>query len=112
MLCNSTSILEAIKEELKIDVGETTQDGLFTLTEVECLGACVNAPMIQINDDFYVCDSLSFFSFQVFIFLNIVKLLISYFLFLVSFFYFLFFIFYFFLIFLFFYFFLIFILIM
>lgn len=33
---------------------ETTEDGLFTLLEVECLGACVNAPMIQLNDDFYV----------------------------------------------------------
>lgn len=37
-----------------IKVGETTKDGLFTLSEVECLGACVNAPMVQINDDFYV----------------------------------------------------------
>jgi NADH-quinone oxidoreductase subunit E len=33
--------------------GETTTDGLFTMTEVECLGACVNAPILQINDDFY-----------------------------------------------------------
>jgi NADH-quinone oxidoreductase subunit E len=33
--------------------GETSPDGLFTLSEVECLGACVNAPMIQINDDYY-----------------------------------------------------------
>src|SRR3712207_6251682 len=33
--------------------GQTTQDGLFTLTEVECLGACANAPMVQINDDNY-----------------------------------------------------------
>jgi len=33
--------------------GETTADGLFTLTEVECLGACANAPMVQINDDNY-----------------------------------------------------------
>lgn len=32
---------------------ETTEDGLFTMTEVECLGACVNAPILQINDDFY-----------------------------------------------------------
>ena len=32
----------------------TTADGMFTLLEVECLGACVNAPMVQINDDFYV----------------------------------------------------------
>ena len=33
--------------------GQTTADGLFTLSEVECLGACANAPMVQINDDNY-----------------------------------------------------------
>ncbi|MDA8048643.1 MAG: NAD(P)H-dependent oxidoreductase subunit E [Rhodospirillales bacterium] len=33
--------------------GETSKDGLFTMTEVECLGACVNAPILQVNDDFY-----------------------------------------------------------
>ena len=33
--------------------GETSADGVFTMTEVECLGACVNAPIIQVNDDFY-----------------------------------------------------------
>jgi NADH-quinone oxidoreductase subunit E len=32
---------------------ETSADGLFTMTEVECVGACVNAPVIQVNDDFY-----------------------------------------------------------
>lgn len=32
-------------------IGETTKDGLFTLTEVECLGACVNAPMFQVNNE-------------------------------------------------------------
>jgi len=32
---------------------ETSADGLFTLTEVECIGACVNAPVLQVNDDFY-----------------------------------------------------------
>ncbi len=37
-----------------ISAGETTSDGKFTVTEVECLGACVNAPMIQVNDEFYV----------------------------------------------------------
>ncbi|MGE4014058.1 MAG: NAD(P)H-dependent oxidoreductase subunit E, partial [Alphaproteobacteria bacterium] len=36
-----------------IGKNETTKDGLFTIVEVECLGACVNAPMMQINDDFY-----------------------------------------------------------
>ena len=36
-----------------IENGETTPDGQFTLLEVECLGACVNAPMMQIGDDYY-----------------------------------------------------------
>ena len=53
MLCNSDSIMSAIKEKLQIKPGETTKDKLFTLSEVECLGACVNAPMVQINDFFY-----------------------------------------------------------
>lgn len=52
-LCNSANIVEAAEKHLKIHMGETTGDGLFTLMEVECLGACVNAPMIQINDDYY-----------------------------------------------------------
>jgi len=34
-------------------IGEVTHDGLFTLSEVECLGACANAPMVQVNDDNY-----------------------------------------------------------
>lgn len=38
--------------EMGIEKGKTTPDGLFTLTEVECLGACANAPMIQLNDDY------------------------------------------------------------
>lgn len=33
--------------------GETSKDGMFTMTEVECLGACVNAPILQVDDDFY-----------------------------------------------------------
>jgi NADH-quinone oxidoreductase E subunit len=33
--------------------GETSADGMFTMTEVECIGACVNAPVLQVNDDFY-----------------------------------------------------------
>lgn len=49
----SDEIVEAIQSHLGIHQGETTEDGLFTFTEVECLGACVNAPMVQINDDYY-----------------------------------------------------------
>ncbi|MDH5722413.1 MAG: NADH-quinone oxidoreductase subunit NuoE [Alphaproteobacteria bacterium] len=52
-LCGSSDIVNACKNHLGIDLGETTKDGKFTLMEVECLGACVNAPMIQINDDYY-----------------------------------------------------------
>jgi NADH dehydrogenase (ubiquinone) flavoprotein 2 len=42
-------------QELDIADGETSADGLFTLLEVECLGSCANAPMIQMNDDYYEC---------------------------------------------------------
>lgn len=55
MLCGSTNILNTITEHLGgIHVGETTKDGKFTVIEVECQGACSNAPMMAINDDFYV----------------------------------------------------------
>lgn len=80
MVCGSEEIKKTIEKELGISDGgacvcvrvfglfipcpccpcvrgggaETTADGMFTLLEVECLGACVNAPMIQLNDDFYV----------------------------------------------------------
>jgi NADH dehydrogenase (ubiquinone) flavoprotein 2 len=53
MLRDSDSILNTIKKSLNIGVGETTEDGMFTLSEVECLGACVNAPMVQINDMYF-----------------------------------------------------------
>jgi len=52
-LCGSDDLKAAIGDECGIGVGETSADGLYTLVEVECLGACVNAPMIQINDDYY-----------------------------------------------------------
>ena len=52
-LRGSEEVVEACRKKLGIDIGETTADGKFTLTEVECLGACVNAPIIQVNDDFY-----------------------------------------------------------
>ena len=42
-----------MKEKLCIGPGETTKVKLYTISEVECLGACVNAPMFQINYDFY-----------------------------------------------------------
>lgn len=52
-LCGSAKVVEACEKNLGIHVGESTADGMFTMMEVECLGACANAPMIQINDDFY-----------------------------------------------------------
>ncbi len=52
-LRGSDKITEACKNHLGIGLGETTRDKKFTLVEVECLGACVNAPMIQVNDDYY-----------------------------------------------------------
>lgn len=53
MLRDSDSVMRAVEDHLKIHPGQTTPDGLFTFTEVECLGACANAPMVQINDDYY-----------------------------------------------------------
>jgi NADH:ubiquinone oxidoreductase subunit E len=52
-LRGSDDIIAACKKKLGIGVGETSADGQFTLIEVECLGACVNAPILQVNDDFY-----------------------------------------------------------
>jgi len=57
-LRGSDDVMKACKDTLGIASGETTNDGMFTLTEVECLGACVNAPMVQVNshdgsDEFY-----------------------------------------------------------
>ena len=52
MLAGSDDVLAACKNR-GLTKGRTTPDGLFTLTEVECLGACANAPMVQINDDNY-----------------------------------------------------------
>jgi NADH-quinone oxidoreductase subunit E len=50
LLRGSDDVMRACKDR-GLKKGATTEDGLFTLTEVECLGACVNAPMVQINDD-------------------------------------------------------------
>ena len=46
--------MNCLKKKLGINNGETTKDGMFSLLEVECLGACINAPMMQINDNYYV----------------------------------------------------------
>jgi len=52
LLRGSDDVFAACKAK-GLKKGQTTPDGLFTLTEVECLGACANAPMVQINDDNY-----------------------------------------------------------
>jgi len=58
MVRGAYDVLAAVKKHLGVEVGETTEDGLFHLMEAECLGACVNAPMMQIagpicNDAYY-----------------------------------------------------------
>ena len=53
MLQGATEVLAACKDELQVEVRGTTDDGKFTLQEFECLGACVNAPIVWIDDDFY-----------------------------------------------------------
>ncbi len=53
MLCGSDKIVQHLQGKLDIKFGETTRDGRFTLKEVECLGACVGAPMMQIGDNYY-----------------------------------------------------------
>ena len=52
-LRGSEKLLKAAMEVCKTNLGETSTDNKFTIVEVECLGACCNAPMVQINDDYY-----------------------------------------------------------
>lgn len=52
-LRGSDDVVKVCEDKMGIALGETSADGQFTLREVECLGACVNAPIVQIGDDFY-----------------------------------------------------------
>lgn len=52
-LRGSDDLTNACRDHLGVELGENTEDGEFTVVEVECLGACVNAPMVQINDHYY-----------------------------------------------------------
>lgn len=52
-VCGGPELAEHLSARLGINVGERTPDGNFELQEVECLGACGNAPVLQINDDYY-----------------------------------------------------------
>ena len=53
MLCGSDEVVAHLEKKLGIKLGQTTEDGRFTLKEVECLGACVGGPMLQIGHDYY-----------------------------------------------------------
>jgi NADH-quinone oxidoreductase E subunit len=52
-LRGSSEVVDAIRKHIGIDFGEVTADGTFSMLEVECLGGCVNAPIVQVNDDFF-----------------------------------------------------------
>jgi NADH-quinone oxidoreductase subunit E len=52
-LCGSDDVVRACKEALGVGIGESTADGRFFLREFECLGACANAPVLWVDDDFY-----------------------------------------------------------
>ena len=53
MLNGSEEVVDHLKKRLGVGLGETTSDGKFTLKEVECLGACSGAPMLQIGENYY-----------------------------------------------------------
>lgn len=53
MLRGSDELLEYLKNKLDVEVGQVTPDGRFSIKKVECLGACVNAPMMQVDKTFY-----------------------------------------------------------
>ena len=53
MLCGSDDVVQHLQNKLGIKLGQTTEDGMFTLKEVECLGACVNAPVLQVGNEYY-----------------------------------------------------------
>ena len=53
LLKNSDEVVDHLEKKLGIKMGETTADGHFTLRAVECLGACVNAPMMQVDKDYH-----------------------------------------------------------
>ncbi|KTD33101.1 NADH dehydrogenase I chain E [Legionella nautarum] len=52
-LTGSSEIVKHLQKKLGIQLGETTKDGRFTLRSVECLGACVNAPMMQVDKNYH-----------------------------------------------------------
>ena len=60
MLCGGHETLKTVQQYLGgLHVEDITEDGKFTVVEVEALGACSNAPMLADNDDFYVCTTVA-----------------------------------------------------
>ena len=60
-LRSAGEIVDAMQKRLGVKLGETTEDGRFTLRSVECLGACVNAPAIQVDKDYHenlTCENI------------------------------------------------------
>ena len=53
MLCGSKKIAELLREKLHLEPGQVSSDGFWSYEEVECLGSCGTAPMVQINDHFF-----------------------------------------------------------
>ena len=62
MLRGSDDLIDHCLKKLNIEIGRTTIDKLFTIKKVECLGACANAPVVQINNDYY--EDLTVESFE------------------------------------------------
>jgi NADH:ubiquinone oxidoreductase subunit E len=62
MLRGSDEILKACKKKIGIKIGEISEDKKFSLNRVECLGACVNAPVVKINENYF--EDLDLFSFD------------------------------------------------
>ena len=52
-ITKSDSILKKFEKGLNIKTGEVTKDGSFSLHEIECLGACIDAPVIKVNNNYY-----------------------------------------------------------
>jgi len=52
-LLGADSLVDYLTQKLGVNLGETTEDGLFTVVTVECLGSCTTAPVMQINNDYY-----------------------------------------------------------
>ena len=53
MLCGARGVTKQIKERLGLESGEISEDGMWSFEEVECLGSCGSAPMVEINDTYF-----------------------------------------------------------